>query len=411
MKNNVVFWLACLALAACEPLHLPTGSGGFRMNRLSDGAGQPSRFPPDSTVRMDTVLFLSAVRVQDGYDWLRDTACGAAEAQVLLLRDYEPICTLQSGYRHCVSTDPDTHHLLDGHLYTEFATEKETVIKRDGEELFRYEGREKLRGLLLRDGALYTLGQDRSGNGCTLRRNGTVCYRSESGRIAGDFHQPGFGKSGALYEQGGHLYFTLFPDRNDVRTCCLVKDNYGTQVKLPPRALRVWDLRAGPSGTFLLYADEMRIALQTPSGTMNVSPNIWTSACLLSTDPPAVFCNIGTDEEQGGMGMYYRKGSAGQRLEGAGYSIMALPDGTFAAALPLPNGSVRLLAPDGSTERLDSCLFFSHPCLSTLGKRMTVALSPTDTDASPFVWENGKRRELGWPGFLTGAELALMPSN
>ena len=59
--------------------------------------------------------------------------------------------------------------IREGHLYTDNLDGTETVIRRDGEELFRYPGRESLRGFLLVGGKVHTLGQNLDGDGFAYR--------------------------------------------------------------------------------------------------------------------------------------------------------------------------------------------------------------------------------------------------
>ena len=78
------------------------------------------------------------------------------------------------------------HRFAGGHLYADHSTAGETVVLRDGRELFRFPGRETLVGFLLRDENVHTLGQDRDGQGFTYRIDGVQVYRSETGTVVGD---------------------------------------------------------------------------------------------------------------------------------------------------------------------------------------------------------------------------------
>ena len=406
MKVSSLFLGAGLLLLACEGLDGGDTAGSFRSDRL------PPASDDTHLLHTDTTLYLSAVRVNEGYDWHRDTACGASECQLMLLRNYEPVCSFPTGYRHCVSTDPDTHHLLGGHLYTEFSTTTETVIKCDGRELFRYPGREILKGLVFRsDGGLYTLGQNRSGDGCTLRRNGVVLFRSEEGRIIGDFSHPASKGTGALYEVDGHLYWAFFSSAGSRTDCCLVKDNYATSITLPERARVIQDLRMGADGPCLLYTDLIRIALRCPDGkTLTVSDPLWQSAWIADPARRAVFAELGLGGDSSGMGFLYEPGHELQRLTAGGNSIYLLPSGGCAWVRVPSAGTVQMLGPQGQTAAQEECLFFSRSCAAVAGDRMWVALSPYGKDTRPMVWDGNSCRELEMEGFLSGLEVVLTPS-
>jgi hypothetical protein len=93
----------------------------------------------------------------------------------------------------------------------DWSTDKETVVSRDGAELFRFEGREAIRGFLVREDGVHTLGQDRDGEGFTYRIDGRVLYRSETGAVLGGPDGPG-ADGGALVAYGEDVYYTCgFP--------------------------------------------------------------------------------------------------------------------------------------------------------------------------------------------------------
>ena len=51
------------------------------------------------------------------------------------------ILKIPVGDDYMVSDDPDMHRVLNGHLYTDFATDSETILKKDGKPLFSFDGR------------------------------------------------------------------------------------------------------------------------------------------------------------------------------------------------------------------------------------------------------------------------------
>ncbi|MBQ9547682.1 MAG: hypothetical protein IJV01_00795 [Bacteroidales bacterium] len=411
MKTSFCLGAACLlALLSCNSLKLPTHAGDLRLEHQGTGLdGSEREEPPEGPAR-DTAVYLSAVSVPSGYDWHRDTACGAAACRLVLLRNYETVCSFPSGYDNCVSTDPDTHHLLGGRLYTEFSTQSETVLKCNGEELFRYEGREKLRGLLLRDGAVYTLGQDRSGHGCSLRRNGVTLFHSERGRIAGDFSHPAGKGNGALYEQGGHLYFAFFPDENDPRNCCLVEDGYATYLTPPDDLCTLFDLRMGPDGPWILYRDVTSIMLRTGTKTHRLTLQYWNYGAIADTEDMTLHGEMDLGAGVLGFTYLYKKGRGIRFLRGRGHQVFPFPEGDFASVQQTDEGGVCICSPEETLFQRDSCLFFSRSCADVLGTRLLAGLSPFAAGAKPFVWDGGERRELELEGFLTGLEVVLTPA-
>ena len=143
---------------------------------LFSGSPRSTHEPPtgrhrtDSSAGEDIVppgehIYLTAVRFPDGYAWQEDTCAVDGPVWIDLYRDGALVRSVPAGG----SVHPDMHRFMDGHLYTDCSIGTETVVCRDGVELFRFEGREALRGFLVREDGVHTLGQDRDGDGFTYR--------------------------------------------------------------------------------------------------------------------------------------------------------------------------------------------------------------------------------------------------
>ena len=194
--------LALLA-AACirDPLFPGTSRNSHEPSagRRTDSTGTDTR-PPEEHV------WLTAVRFPDGFAWDLDTCAVDGEVWIDLYRDGEMVRSQPAG----ASVHPDMHRYTGGHLYTDWSTDTETVLSRDGAELFRFEGREAIRGFLVREDGVHTLGQDRDGSGFTYRIDGRTLYRSETGAVLGGSDAPG-AAGGALTEYGEDVFYV----------CCL----------------------------------------------------------------------------------------------------------------------------------------------------------------------------------------------
>lgn len=184
--------------------------------------GQSGDSPKDSIIpaEPDTTFYYAAVDFPEDYDWVKDVSGGSSTAEITFFRNSEPLFSIPSGKSSLISNDPDTHHILEGHLFTEYSTISETVVKRDGNELFRYAGREFLKGLVVEEEDVWTLGQDRSGSGFSLRRNGEAVIAKREGTVFGDFT---LRPQGALYRDGGELCFCYCRPFNGVQQFFSVK--------------------------------------------------------------------------------------------------------------------------------------------------------------------------------------------
>ena len=194
--------LALLAAACIRDRLFPGTSRSSHepgAGRRTDSTGTDTR-PPEEHV------WLTAVRFPDGFAWDLDTCAVDGEVWIDLYRDGEMVRSQPAG----ASVHPDMHRYTGGHLYTDWSTDTETVLSRDGAELFRFEGREAIRGFLVREDGVHTLGQDRDGSGFTYRIDGRTLYRSETGAVLGGPDAPG-AAGGALTEFGEDVFYV----------CCL----------------------------------------------------------------------------------------------------------------------------------------------------------------------------------------------
>ena len=197
----VIAGLALLATACIrEPLIPGTPRSSHEPGNGRQRADSSAAVPPGEHV------YLTAVRFPDGYAWDLDTCAVDGEVWIDLYRDGERVRSIPAGG----SVHPDMHRYVGGHLYTDFSTASETVLSRDGAELFRFEGREALRGFLVLEDGVHTLGQDRDGDGFTYRIDGRTVFRSETGWVLGCLDGTG-APGGALTVCGEDVFYA----------CCL----------------------------------------------------------------------------------------------------------------------------------------------------------------------------------------------
>ena len=192
--------LAVLATACFrEPLFPGTPRHSHEPN-IPQRVSADSTADPLANVPPGEHLYLTAVRYPDGFDWESDTCAVEGAVLIDLYRDVERILSIPADG----SVQPDMHRFIRGHLYCDASTDTETIVRRDGTELFRFPGREAFRGFLVREDGLHTLGQDRDGNGFTYRVEGREVFRSETGTVLGSLDGSG---PGALTEMGEDVYY------------------------------------------------------------------------------------------------------------------------------------------------------------------------------------------------------------
>ena len=87
-----------------------------------------------------TICYVTLMSYPDGYDWRADREKGSVKCSLIVLANGLPMMKVPVGDEYETSSDPDMHRMIDGHLYTDYSTDSETVIKKDGRQLFRYSG-------------------------------------------------------------------------------------------------------------------------------------------------------------------------------------------------------------------------------------------------------------------------------
>lgn len=353
-----------------------------------EGTGTVPRHAEDS-------IFICGVRTPEGYDWKRDTALGIGRGELVLLKDMREILSFPTGYAEGVSMDPDSHHLLGGHLYTEFSDRTNTVIRRDGELLLSYEGREFLAGMVIRGGDIYTLGCRRSGEGFTYRKNGEIVLDRPAASLYGSFADSSYPRTGALYEDCGKLVFAYRNTAYGSTTVHIVED--------------------GVDNTFMSWSgggppDDLKIC----SGQ---------AYCVITGQYSGITYNDGD--------LYMTAGSAFQwnscRIVDAGGVIFYVGEGRDSYGLSpctlvmsKDNGTVEredmldgFIYCTGGKPRLCSGSYpgyycFSRACMANKGEDLYLVLTPED-GSCPVLRKNGTDSAVVLNGFLTGIELCVSP--
>ena len=151
-------------------------------------------------------VYYSLVEFPSDYDWQRDSAFGAVDCTIHLMRDSVEVLSFPAGKGRGISPEADTHFIFDGHIYTVYAVGGRTVVCRDGERLFSYEGgQERLRGFAAWDDGVYCLSQ--GADALVLRRDGIATALKEEAVVIGRLDESPTDPYGALYVDRGELCF------------------------------------------------------------------------------------------------------------------------------------------------------------------------------------------------------------
>ena len=405
MKTSI---LSCIGAAlylcsACQTLDDSHIEGKWR-NQDYPGKTFGRRSAPSEPgigVQTDTTVWLSAVNVPASYDWHRDTACGCAEAEIIIFRNFLPVLKISTGEKYFASTDPDTHHWIDGTLFTEFADGDKTVIKRNGTELFRYNGGEFLKGILVVDGKLWTLGQSRNGEGFSLRCDGEVIMRKPEGEVFGNLSTD---PHDGLYLDQGKLCF-CYKTSNTLH--CVV-DGQEQQFAYPTPYVHDMVVCNGYEQIFCSEAPEGRHFLVSRGLRLGIvlgSDKVSQGRICFENGGVGVLCSDGKDR-------YFHWNGIDIRTEGNCNLLMVFPqpdreyyvmNGRDYVSCSLP-GSQRAVISNGFNVFTKQCAVFTD-------KSAFIALSPCSGNSKPQLLTDGGYREIDVNGFLSGIDISIKENN
>lgn len=419
MKTSVLAGL-CTALmvlsVACErmapDIHIRRsdtfpreGRQGRDIAAGKDSTGQVV-IPPDG-------LFVTAVSYPEGYDWRRDTAHGSVRGRILLLRAreksvFDTILSLEAGPGKAVSLDPDRHHFVGGHLYTECFTESGTVYRCDGQTVLRVAEREYVRGILALDGDLYVLSQRLSGEGFHLRKNWKPFLMYGEGRLYGSLGDMAFGRKGALFEDGGQACF-FYEDTDGDRH--LVRGKEDRTVALPKRVATLYDIRCFDGTVCLVcrttgkHAPVLYVGNKKYDLTATISaPSQLSGFSLFRYGGEVGF--RGTFRLDWNQTLYTGRWTQSRQAESHPGTCFWLEDGSYilkqdGKVVAARHGTVEYALTDGGSLTMPQCV-----CLSP--DTLYLALTPTGLGAGtarPWLWADGVRTEIGLNGCLTSVTL------
>lgn len=375
-----------------------TSEGVWTCPGMNVGSADPAK----------TVCYITALDYQDGYDWRSDKEKGSVKCSLVVFADGVPMMKVPVGDAYHTSSDADSHRMIDGHLYTDFSTDVETVIKKDGREVFRYPGREFLQGMLVDGEDIYTLGHSREGEGFSYRKNGEILLEKASGRTFSRLHR-----------DDGHICFayseSIASALGSVERYYSVVDGVPQQAALREDVKKVWDLMsAGGEVCYLaslvgvqgpvLFQGESKLVLSLPQGSslltgrLSVSQDVvcvegviscrnlalagilWrcdehlytfspgTTVASWCVDGDGVFCVLNS-KSPSVNGVIYRCGDIFEVPLGyvsVGENTMALANGILTVGLSSVNGGWPVIWKD---EALDTIKVNGYISSVTAGKR------------------------------------------
>lgn len=327
---------------------------------------------------LDHSLYFCALDFEPSYDWTRDSSFGAVSYSLCLYKDYSLGCKIDSDCG-LIRPDPDTHHIIAGHLYTEAVKDANTIIAKDGVEQFRLSGSYVLKGLVPTPAGLYMLTQDIITAGVALWLNDELISDLGEVRLFGDLFDPSYAPTGALYVDNNELCYA-YTRGNKVYLChnestIEFSDSQIQDIKMidgNPRyvnwiygTLRVVDARIWRDKSMIVSARYRDFSLQ--SGISIDKQNI----VRLELNSP----------------QYY--------ISGQDYAYID----EFGEASISVSGSVPC---DGEYEGYS---LINPACAYLYNQSFYAALSPNDEGLYPIIIHNQKQRRVAVHGYISNIEV------
>ena len=385
-----------IALAGCHLIdHTPQMPLG-RRHTTGRTLEQPS--PGPESVLPGRVL-VTGVAFPDYYDWRRDTANGKVHCSVVLIDGSQTLVSFPAGEDAQVSQEADMHRYASGGVFSDYAWPGGTVVKRDGEVIFRYDERELVSGLQVCGDDVFTLGIRPGGRGLTLRRNGIPEYSAPSGTPLGRM-------AGRLYYDAGALCFSYLQTSPSTKAI-VVRDGVAEEIDAPYSLGRVLDVLSVGGRTvmlafykparmpFLVIGDSFRplggsVAEISEGYLIPDGQDFYAQISYTGKDGlqrTELWTEGGSNCSPGecsGIQRYFVRGGKVAYLGGDGGTV------SFAGA-----EGVEYAIPEGSRLMGDACAAWD-------GRMLCLALTPSSPLYSPLLMMGQEQLAVKINGYLTG---------
>lgn len=420
MKQLFLFIILIL-FSSCDLLDSENFIGKKRSDITRDGETNRNLPPPGPEIPVsDTLIYLSAVEFDKDYDWVRDTANGNVNFNLVLFVNGKKTISVPSLENGLLTPDPDMHFLVGGHLYTGGIDGGETVIQCDGAELFRYEGAEVIKGFLLKEDGIYTLGQNKKGEGFTYRKNGLEIFGSDAGYVLGDMCEPGR-ETGALFDNKGSVCFVYYLPISGIssgyRPWFIVEDGLKSKIEPVKELSEIFDISIvdgkkcflgsiGKGGRLPVLIVEQKIISLLASGMefmkngrLIVSDNkIFVKGSIIAWDGASYNTVLWNQDGQRESLLSSENNAAYFYFENGTYSY------------PLLNGLSYLsgICHEGKYYPVaEKISMISNKCAVLKGGKFYAGLTSFKPGSSPFLWKNGKEIPLNFNGYFTSIHVVI----
>lgn len=397
MKASPLLLTLAALSPACSFLSPELSLGTPRFTERTSGA---ARAGTDSSLLQgapDTLFYISAVSFPRDYDWQKDSAFGAVNCTLKFYRGQEKLLSVPAGPAQKISAHPDKHHIIETSLFTEYCDSYGTTVKRDGELLASWPEPEFLQGICMKDGALYTIGRGVGTKGFSCRRNGEVLMKIDNGSVFGGFDKDTYGATGALYQDGGALYFAYKTEGGGMCTAYLVKDGVPEMLFSKP-ALDIFDIKISGGRTGAFYSENGVPVFSFGGKQVNVRAAgsvLWDDGEILQLGGEP--CVVGHFRRKAnaprGFGLG-REGTVSYLYDGSDFFYFDASGGEFLSFNQPGRG-------------WEDYYFFNRHCASFIGGELAAVLTPRVRGSGAMMVYRSDTLKYELHGFLSGIAVEI----
>ncbi len=286
------------------------------------------------------------------------------------------------------SASLDEHHIIDGELFTVFSDSRGTFVGKGASRLVHWTECERVCGLLMQGGELYSLGLTQGG-ALVFRCNGVELFRRQDAIPLGGFGVQTYGPGGALYLDCGKVCFA-FREKGSV---CFVCDGE-VSAAVGRKEWNVLDAKIIDSRQLVLYNFYGASFLRAGDSMYNFTQKLyifWKDAGIIKLSGEAAVAGLCDDMTW--HTSYHAVFADGRLTRIHGSPAFLYFDGT--SCLPLDLGALGV----------QDCLFLSGSCACAADGSVAVALTPRSGAGKPFTIFRGKRTEYPVNGFISGIQI------
>lgn len=348
---------------------------------------------------LEQICYMTALDYQKDYDWRADRGQESVKCSLVVYADGRQIMKVPVGEEYETASDPDMHRMIGGHLYTDYSTSDETVIKKDGTQLFRYPGRELICGMEIVGDDLYTLGQNRNGEGFAYRRNGEIVLTREDASLMGPLYRAGDSLAFAFYE-------SIRASEGQVDRYFAARNGKVSQIAVRDDIRKVWGVMCGKETEIyvasLVGVDAPVLSAGGKMTTLTLPKGATLISASMTGNPDDVIVEL---LYQSGGALYSAFWKGGKILvtfpKGRTVSsICSHGDGLCCTVNPSDKASSGLIYRCGDQYDMPSgysCVGADAICM--VNGILHVGLSSYD-GAGPIIWKDGYVEELRINGYV-----------